>query len=87
MSATLARAVGGEYIQAFALQYGKINLTSESGAITGVEVIHCVADGSIAVTFPDYPEDPQTVAMVEGDQFSFPFGVTIAISSGTFHVM
>ena len=88
MVTQMARGIGGTDIQAFPLlRSTDVNLTTSSGSVTGVKLIHCATDGDVSVTFPD-SATPVTISLVEGDQFAFPFGVTIDFTgtAGTFHV-
>lgn len=64
-----------------------VNHTASSGSVTGVKLINCAIDGDVSVTFQDSATSV-TISLVEGDQFAFPFGVTIDFTgtAGTFHV-
>jgi len=81
----LTTSVSGATLQLFPLIFGKVSLTS--GIHAGVNMIHCVADGEITITFPDSP-GTTIINLVEGDEFGFPDTATIAITadSGTFHI-
>ena len=60
----------------------KCNLTT---GIVECSLVHCVADGTIAVTFSD-GSGPTNIDMVAGDDYSFPKKASISITSGTYHV-
>ena len=88
MATQMARGIGGESIQAFPLSKStNVNLTTASGEVSGIYLIHCAVDGDVSITFSD-SVTPATVSFVAGDQFSFSFGVTIDFTgtAGTFHV-
>ena len=79
----LAKAHYGQTIQAFPLTNGdKCNITG--GAATGVVLIHCVADGAITVTFSDTTQ--AVLNLVEGDDYAFPGGASVAFTSGSYHI-
>ena len=48
-------------------------------------LVHCVSDGTIAVTFSD-GSGPIDIDMAVGDDYSFPKKASISITSGTYHV-
>ena len=48
-------------------------------------LVHCVSDGTIAVTFSD-GTGPINIAMEVGQDFAFPKLASISIISGTYHV-
>ena len=88
MATQMERGVGGESIQAFPLTKStNVNLTSASSSVSGINLIHCAVDGSLTMTFPD-SETPVTVSFLAGDQFAFPFWVTVDFTgtTGTFHI-
>jgi hypothetical protein len=78
-----ANFVNGVVAQCFPLRYGKLNLTS--GVYTGANLVHCVADGNIILTFPA-SATPVTVACVEGNEFSVSTATSVEVSTGTFHI-
>ena len=78
----LLNAKHGSTVQAFPLTTAdNCNITSGTATVT---LVHCVADGTIAVTFPDTTQ--ANITMVEGDDYAFPGGASISITSGTYHV-
>ena len=62
----------------------KCNLTVGADPVE-CSLVHCVADGTIAVTFSD-GTGPTNIAMEAGQDFAFPKGATISITSGTYHI-
>lgn len=60
----------------------KCNLTT--GTVE-CSLVHCVVDGTIAVTFSD-GTGPIDIAMEAGHDFAFPKTASISITSGTYHV-
>ena len=64
------------------LTASKCNLTT--GTIE-CSLVHCVADGTIAVTFSD-GTGPTNIIMESGQDFSFPKKASISITSGIYHV-
>lgn len=64
------------------LTASKCNLTT--GTVE-CSLVHCVADGTIAVTFSD-GTGPIDISMEVGQDFAFPKGASISITSGTYHV-
>lgn len=66
------------------LTASKCNVTVGADPII-CSLVHCVSDGTIAVTFSD-GTGPTNITMVEGQDFAFPKGATISITSGTYHV-
>lgn len=83
--AELARAAGGGVpIQAFPLTTGANCNKTTAGTATGIHLIRCIADGTVAVTFAD--TTTADVAMVAGDDYAFPDGANIVITSGTYMV-
>ena len=66
------------------LTASKCNVTVGADPIT-CSLVHCVADGTISVTFSD-GTGPTDIAMEAGHDFTFPKGATISITSGTYHV-
>lgn len=84
MAAELARAAGGGVpIQAFPLTTASKCLLT-TGTVAGVNLIKCIADGTVAITFAD--TTTKDYSMVEGDEYTFPQGASISITSGTFTV-
>lgn len=78
----LVNAKHGTTVQAFPLTTADMcNVTSGTAIVT---LVRCVADGTIAVTFPDSTQ--ANITMVEGDDYAFPGGASISVSSGTFHL-
>lgn len=73
----------GQTVQAFPLTtLDKCNVTT--GTLSEVNIIHCVAAGTLTVTFPD-GTGPASILMDDGQDFAFPGGATVTVSSGTFH--
>ena len=75
-------------IQALEIQQGKNAVTStdgigSDGVFAGAKVVHCVADGSITVTFKS--GQTEAVAMVAGEDRTLN-SLDIEITSGTFDV-
>lgn len=74
----------GRYpVQAFPLAQGLINLTSTDGAIAGVSLVHCAADGTITITWSD--ATTTDVDMIQGEDYAIVDATSVTISSGTFH--
>ena len=69
--------------QIFVLEKGRVNLTS--GSVSNPAVVHCVVAGNIVVTWWD--GTTSTIALVEGDRFGFKEVKSVAISTGTYHLM
>lgn len=67
--------------QAMEFVEGKINITS--GAITGSNIIHCVADGGLTLLFPSGGTVDVTMTTDYPDR-TIVRGSTITVTSGTF---
>lgn len=74
----------GQFLPAFPLFPGYTNLTS--GTYENVRLIHCVEDGEVSVTWADGTEEP-ALAMLTGDDFAFPSGTSVTISTATCHIV
>jgi len=72
-------------IQAFPLVKSLINITS--GSTDGVYLFHCIADGSITITWAD--ASTVTVACLAGDDYTVVNGEdgSVEVDSGTFHLV
>lgn len=79
----LHRSSGDSPIQAFPLRQNYIALTSTDNPVTGADMVRCVANGDITITF--VTGGSKNVTMVEGDVFSLPDNTSIDIGVGTFH--
>ena len=66
------------------LTASKCNLTVGADPVE-CSLVHCVADGTISVTFSD-STGPVDITMEAGQDFAFPKAATISITSGTYHV-
>ena len=64
------------------LTASKCNLTTGTFACS---LVHCVEEGTIAVTFSD-GTGPTNIAMEAGQDYGFPKTASISITSGTYHV-
>ncbi len=60
----------------------KQGMPVSSGTFKGVNLIHCVTDGSVTALFPGGDE---TRAFVAGDDFSLDY-VDVTVVSGTFDI-
>jgi len=69
-----------QIVQAMPLLEGKVNLTS--GTHSANELIHCVADGTVTITWAT--GTTASIDMVAGEDYAFEGDVTI--TSGTFHI-
>ena len=80
----LVRTVGGERLHMFTLRPGLCNLTS--GTHTGVVAAHCVANGTITITFNGVA-DTEAVPCLAGEEYAFVGAKQVVVTSGTFHLM
>ena len=64
------------------LTASKCNLTTGTFSCS---LVHCVEDGTVAVTFSD-GTGPTDITMVSGQDFGFPKTASISVTSGTFHI-
>lgn len=79
---TLNKDDTAEPIQAFPLQQGKIGITT--GSHSDIDIIHCIADGSITLTW--YDGNTDAVACVAHDDYCVKNAKTVEITSGTFNL-
>ena len=73
----------GQVIQCFPLSYGFVAL--QAGTFPSITMIHCVADGSVSIAFSGHV-DPVILALTAGEEYVFPMGTSITISTGIFHL-
>lgn len=81
---TLKLSSGDHAIQAFPLTKGKAKLTSTDGAQTGVDLIHCYADGNFTITWDD--ATTTNIVCIAGDDYAIGKNKSLIIISGTFHI-
>ena len=80
-------ASSGGAAQVFPLRQGLIGITS--GTVTDPTngkrplIAHCVADGSLTLTWPD--TSSTVVGVIAGDDFSIFEAESVDVTSGSFH--
>ena len=85
----LLRDKYGEAIQAFPLVEGQISVGStdgdnSDGVFAKIDLVYCVADGGITITFKS--TGTKAVTMVENQVFTILDANQVAITSGIFHL-
>jgi hypothetical protein len=80
----LSRDVGGDPIQAMPLRKGFVNL--DTGVVVNKpRIAFCVSAGSFTITWNDSTTD--SISMNDGDSFTIDHAKSLAINSGTFHII
>lgn len=80
----MLRTFGGNLVSMFPLYPGQINIAAADGAKT-CNAIYCVTAGNVTLDWAG-GEDNDTLAITEGEVFSFPGGALVTAGAGTvFH--